>query len=137
MYQEYTIMNRGDYGLKTLNYSSIISSIISSLIIGISIVAASFILQGTEGSKSVPAVTDEAYLVQSESPLMTLEQTAEFLNLTEYQVKNIISAENAVRGEGVSAGLPFPYIVVQNEIYISKMGLIPWLEEATQERRVY
>ena len=79
MYQEYTIMNRGDYGVKTLNYGSIISS----LIIGISIVAASFILQGTEGSKSVPAVADEAYLVQSESPLMTLEQTAEFLNLTE------------------------------------------------------
>lgn len=133
MYQEYTIMNRGDYGVKTLNYSSIISS----LIIGISIVAASFILQGTEGSKSVPAVTDEAYLVQSESPLMTLEQTAEFLNLTEYQVKNIISSENAQRGQGSAAGSPFPYIVVQNEIYISKMGLISWLEEATQERRVY
>ncbi|PJN56389.1 hypothetical protein PAEVO_31120 [Paenibacillus sp. GM2FR] len=133
MYQEYTIMNRGDYGLKTLNYGSIISS----LIIGISIVAASFILQGTEGSKSVPAVADEAYLVQSESPLMTLEQTAEFLNLTEYQVKNIISAENAVRGQGAAAGSRFPYIVVQNEIYISKMGLISWLEEATQERRVY
>lgn len=134
MYQEYTIMNRGDYGLKALNYGSIISS----LIIGSSIVSASFILQGTEGSKSVPAVADEAYLVQSESPLMTLEQTAEFLNLTEYQVKNIISAENAVRGqERAAAGSRFPYIVVQNEIYISKMGLISWLEEATQERRVY
>ncbi|MGG4345831.1 hypothetical protein [Paenibacillus lautus] len=81
------------------------------------------------GYSAVPAVTDEAYWVQSESPLMTLEQTAEFLNLTESQVKNIISSENALRGQGASEGLPFPYIVVQSEIYISKMGLISWLEE--------
>ncbi|MGG4090983.1 hypothetical protein [Paenibacillus lautus] len=119
--------------MKPLNYSTLISS----LIMGISIVTASFILQGGEGSKSVPAVTDEVYSVQSESPLMTLEQTAEFLNLTESQVKNIISSENAQRGQGSAAGSPFPYIVVQNEIYISKVGLISWLEEATRERRVY
>ncbi|MBT2760479.1 hypothetical protein [Paenibacillus sp. ISL-20] len=118
--------------MKPLNYSALISS----LIMGISIVTASFILQGGEGSKSVPAVADDAYSVQSESPLMTLEQTAEFLNLTESQVKNIISSENALRGQGVSEGLPIPYIVVQSEIYVSKIGLISWLEEATRERRV-
>lgn len=119
--------------MKLLNYSALISS----LIIGISIVTASFILQGTEGLKSVQAVTDEAYSMQTESPLMTLEQTAEFLNLTESQVKNIISSENALRAQGDSEGVPFPYIVVQNEIYVSQIGLISWLEEATRERRVY
>lgn len=44
-------------------------------------------------------------------------------------VKNIISSENALRGQGVSGGLPIPYIVVQSEIYVSKIGLISWLEE--------
>lgn len=126
-------MNRGDMVLKPMNYSVIISS----LIIGLSIVAASFILQGTEGLKSVPAVTDEAYSMQTESPLMTLEQTAEFLNLTESQVKSIISSENALRAQGDSEGVPFPYIVVQNEIYVSQIGLISWLEGATRERKIY
>lgn len=118
--------------MKPLNYSALICS----LIIGISIVTASFILQGTEGLKSVPAVTDEAYSMQTESPLMTLEQTAEFLNLTESQVKSIISSENALRAQGDSEGVPFPYIVVQNEIYVSQIGLISWLEGATRERRI-
>ena len=79
--------------MKTLNYSTLISSVI----MGLSIVAASFILQGTESSKSISANTEEANMVQSERPLMTLEETAEFLNLTEYQVKSMISSENALR----------------------------------------
>ncbi|MEF7439936.1 hypothetical protein V4V36_04460 [Paenibacillus lautus] len=120
--------------MKTLNYSTLISS----LIVGLSIVAASLILQGTVGSKAIPANTEEANMVQSERPLMTLEETAEFLNLTEYQVKNMISSENALREQyGSGGGTLFPYIVVQNEIYISRMGLMSWLEEATRERREY
>lgn len=117
--------------MKSLNYSTLISS----LIIGISIVAASFILQGAEDLKYVPAVTEGADSVQTDPPLMTLEQTAEFLNLTEYQVKSIISSDNALREQGASEGKPFPYIVVQNEMYVSKLGLISWLDEATRNRR--
>ncbi|EGG38125.1 hypothetical protein [Paenibacillus sp. HGF5] len=92
----------------------------------------------TEGSKAISASTEEANMVQSERPLMTLEETAEFLNLTEYQVKNIISSENALREQyGSEVGTLFPYIVVQHEIYVSKMGLISWLEDATRDRREY
>ncbi|RAR44638.1 hypothetical protein DP091_07650 [Paenibacillus sp. MDMC362] len=119
--------------MKPLNYSALICS----LIIGISIVTASFILQRTEGVKSVPAVTDEAYSMQTDSPLMTLEQTAEFLNLTESQVKSIISSENALRAQGDSEEVSFPYIVVQNEIYVSQIGLMSWLDGAARDRRVY
>lgn len=119
--------------MKGLNYSTLISS----LIIGISVVAASFVLQGSEGSTPLPAVTNEADWVQSDSPLMTLEQTAEFLNLTEYQVKTIISSDNALRDQGAASGMPFPYIVVQNEIYVSKTGLISWLQEAALEQREF
>lgn len=85
----------------------------------------------------MPAVTDEAYSMQTGSPLMTLEQTAEFLNLTESQVKSIISSENALRAQGDSEEVAFPYIVVQNEIYVSQIGLISWLEGAARERRIY
>ncbi|MNP75910.1 Helix-turn-helix domain protein [compost metagenome] len=70
-------------------------------------------------------------------PLMTIQETAEYLKITESQVKTIISSEdNMLRTSGLSGKL-FPVIRIGTDNYISTEDLKDWLKDSTVLRKQY
>ncbi len=71
-------------------------------------------------------------------PLMSVTEAAEYLGISEYKLKMIISSEQQTLQQfGSYSGKMMPYIELENEIYISKAGLTAWIEEATLQRKEY
>jgi len=71
-------------------------------------------------------------------PLLSVTEAAEYLGISEYKLKMIISSEQqTLQQSGSYSGKMMPYIEMGNEIYISKAGLTAWIEEATQQRKEY
>lgn len=122
--------------MKSLNYSSIINS----FILGISIVTASLIFQHTStDSRNEPVTATKTTISPTyDKPLLSLSETAEYLNISESKLKMIISHEETVLNQsGTFIGKMFPYFMVQNEIYVNKAGLLAWIEEASLQRKKY
>jgi hypothetical protein len=114
--------------MKSFNWSTIISS----LILGAAIVVGCYGLQGGGDTKQpeVQTVVDK--------PLISIVEAADYLGLTEQQVKYIIASEkNALNGTGSFTGMMFPYITINKDIYISKAGLSAWLVQAFEQRKQY
>ncbi|RED59181.1 DNA-binding protein [Cohnella lupini] len=119
--------------MKPLN----ITHIICSAIIGISLIAGSLIISNHREDPSVKEAAMEESQESAQAtykPLMTIEETAEYLNLSEMQVRTIISTEEATTSYG---GIMFPMIRFQNETYVSTDGLKEWLKQFTQQRKQY
>lgn len=112
----------------------------AALILGLCLVASSFVIgdrlrAGYE--QQTPAGAQSG--TQSEDPpLMTLAETAQFLRLSEDQVKNIMKAENAMlRNDGPFEGAKLPYLRIDNKFLFNKQQLTIWILAASQEHRVY
>lgn len=103
--------------MKSINYSNIICSII----IGISIITCSFIVQGFDGNKEL--ITAE--ITQSKR-LMSVKEAAEYLQIPESKVWVIIKDED---GNLATDSKRFPVVRIENEIYISAIGLDEWLKD--------
>ncbi|GGO03565.1 hypothetical protein [Saccharibacillus kuerlensis] len=117
--------------MKRFNFSMLLSSIIlgASLIIGCVLIQKELNVQETE----VPKETKNEPKV-----LMNMEETAEYLGLTEQQVKEIIKTENRELSEtGSFIGVMFPYIKIDDEILISRDRLKEWVKESTTQRNEY
>lgn len=115
--------------MKQLN----LSSIICSFIIGLSIVTSSVIISNSGDSELNKDGTSQ----KEYKPLMTIKETAEYLNITETQVKTIISSEeNMLRTTGISSKM-FPVIRIGTDNYISTDELKEWLKESTTQRLQY
>ena len=70
--------------------------------------------------------------------ILSLSETAKYLNLSEDSIKKIISQEERFLEEsGTFSGMMFPYSKVYNEYVFSKKSLDEWMEENTKSRRVY
>ncbi|WP_246042324.1 helix-turn-helix domain-containing protein [Cohnella pontilimi] len=108
-----------------------LSLLLSSAILGVSIIIGCLIIQNHQGQNKYSSD-------HSLKSLMTLKETAEYLNLSEFQVRTIISSEeNALNNNGSFTGKLFPMIRIGKDIYISTNGLNDWLNQATTQRTQY
>ncbi|KWX79603.1 hypothetical protein AMQ84_06640 [Paenibacillus riograndensis] len=87
----------------------------------------------TEGSgQAAEAQTTENKL------LLTLQETAALLGISEDQVMNIMKAENSLlSNDGPFGGTKIPYIKVDDQFLFTKSGLLEWVQAATSGKRVY
>ncbi|MEK5032832.1 hypothetical protein MKY96_15360 [Paenibacillus sp. FSL R7-0302] len=114
----------------------------AALILGLCLVTSSFVIgdrirAGYELQHQTPAGAQTESQAE-DHPLMTLAETAQFLRLSEDQVKNIMKAENAMlRNDGPFEGTKLPYLKVDSELLFSKQQLTVWILAASQEHRVY
>ncbi|NQX43764.1 hypothetical protein HQN87_00345 [Paenibacillus tritici] len=114
----------------------------AALILGLCGVAGSFVISkeltpGYEMRQQTIAETQKE-MQDTDHPLMTLTETAQFLRLSEEQVMNIMKAENAVlRNDGPFEGKKLPYLRVDNEFLFNKQQLLNWIQLASVENRVY
>lgn len=123
--------------MKTFN----ISSIICSLLLAISIIISSVLIQdGLKGNDmgGLKANAINHTTSQEIRPLLNIKEASDYLNLTENQIRFIItSEENTLKTMGSYSGKMFPYIKVNNEIFISKADLSEWIKEAASQRKEY
>lgn len=117
--------------MKQFNYSSIISSVF----LGTAFVIGCLIINGNVEESST---IETKGIVNANRPLMTIQETAEYLNISELQVRTIISTEETMlKSTGSYTGMMFPIIKIGNDIYVSTNGLNDWLKESIQERKQY
>lgn len=117
--------------MKQLNLSAIISAIIISL----SIVMSAFIVHGSQLSEV--ELNKQSALQKEFKPLMTIKETAEYLNISEEEVKKIIINEDMELRNGGKSGKLFPVIRVGAENYISTDGLEEWMRDSSILRKQY
>lgn len=111
------------------------SNIICSIIIGIAIIVSCVILRGYQDK---PILAETNSLENSYKPLMTIAEAADYLNITEEQVKTIISTEERMlQVTGSYTGMMFPTIKIGEDIYVITDSLSEWLKESSQERKQY
>lgn len=116
------------------------SLLLAATILGISLIASSFVLAYAKAAtKDKTQATDTIAQEQIGSrPLMTIKETSEFMHLTENQVRKIISTEESIlKTTGSYTGKMFPYITIDNEIYVSTGELEEWIKQSVQERKQY
>ncbi|WP_018759008.1 helix-turn-helix domain-containing protein [Paenibacillus terrigena] len=116
--------------MKQLN----ISAIISSFILGLSIVISGVIISNSgDRELNKDGTSQKEY-----KPLMTIKETAEYLNITELQVRTIISSEETMlKTTGTYSSKMFPIFRIGTDIYISTDELKEWLKESTTLRIQY
>lgn len=130
-----------------------ITILAASLIIGLSFIIGCLILgnekvssieKGVEAqnaqteteAKTQAALLEEARL--KDKAVMTLQQTAQFLNLQEDQVLNIIKAENSIlSNNGVFTGVRLPYFKIDAEFMFTKTAVLEWVQAVSAENRIY
>lgn len=112
-----------------------LSLLAASLILGLSVITGCIIIskERTEGSgQAAEAQTTESKL------LLTLQETAALLGISEDQVMNIMKAENSLlSNDGPFGGTKIPYIKVDDQFLFTKAGLLEWVQAATSGKRVY
>ncbi|AHV98812.1 helix-turn-helix domain-containing protein [Paenibacillus sabinae] len=112
-----------------------ISLFLSSVILGLSFITGCLLIQKDFNTKK-PIVTNE--ITKESKALMNIKETAEYLNLTEQQVKTIIGWENYILNVAHSYdGKMFPYIKIDNEIFVSRDELNEWIKESTLQRKEF
>lgn len=81
-------------------------------------------------SNQTPTLTD--------SKTLTLSQVAEYLNMTEEEVRAIIQTEKKKLDETHSfEGKMFPYFTINNKQYFYKDEIDEWLKEVSSNHRQY
>lgn len=111
-----------------------LSNVFSAVILGIAIIVGCFIIKGNHATSK----SETNGVINSNKPLMTIQETAEFLNISEIQVKTIISSEETMlKATGSYTGMMFPVIRIGNDIFVSTIGLNDWIKESTQQRKQY
>lgn len=109
--------------------------LLCSIMLGLSFITGCYLLQ-EQYNFTKPTVTHEK--ANENKPLMNIKETAEYLSLTELQVKSIITSEERIlKQTGSFTGRMFPYIKINNEIFVSRDGLNEWIKESTTQRKEY
>ncbi|MEK0316251.1 DNA-binding protein [Cohnella sp. 56] len=114
--------------------------LLAATILGVSMIISSVIL--TYSKSATNDQTQSANIISQEQigsgPLMTIKETSEFMHLTESQIRKIISTEeNLLKTSGSYTGKRFPYMTIDNEIYVSTKGLEEWIKESVQQSKQY
>lgn len=110
------------------------SMIAASFILGVSFIVGCMFLEKNE----VPNKEQSDITISMEKPLLTTEEAANYLHLSENEIKQIIHTEQIqLTTAGSFSGVMFPYIKVGEKFYISKNELMVWINETSRERREY
>lgn len=118
--------------------SNHLSIVAASLILGISIITGCWLISSEQAESREQVMESRNEAASAEGPLLTLQETADLLKLTEEQVMNIIKAEHAIlSNNGVFTGTMLPYIKVDDQFRFSGAGLQTWVQQATAEERIY
>ncbi|MEK4434686.1 hypothetical protein [Paenibacillus sp. FSL K6-2862] len=113
-----------------------VSILLASVILGISFIIGCFFLSNQESVNEPTQVAQEE--VAKDKVLMTIQETAEYLSMTEEQVMSIIHAEQrSFAAAGSFNGTMFPFIKVQDEFFISRIELLLWAQDASLYHRRY
>ncbi len=106
---------------------------ISIIILAVSILVSSVLIVNsfpkTENKKSMPL---------EDKKVLTLSQAAEYMNMTEKEILEIIRVEQTqLEKAHVFTGRMFPYFAIDNKKYFYKNELEEWVKEASINRREY
>lgn len=103
--------------------------ILCTIIIGISLIISSMILQSAfEQKSSITEVTNESSELK---PFITVPEAAEYLGITESELWIIINSN------GSTSATLFPAIKIEKTTYVSTLGLVDWLKNVMFEERIY
>lgn len=117
--------------MKQINYSSVICSII----LGTSVIIGSLLIRGDHESSSYKNLQK---VNTQYRPLMSIKETADYLKLSESQIRGIIwSEEKDLNETHTYSGIMFPTIKIGTETYVSKDSLNEWIKEAATQRKQY
>ncbi|UQZ36257.1 hypothetical protein C2I18_23655 [Paenibacillus sp. PK3_47] len=117
---------------------SLLSVLAASIVLGISFITGCLLIGNDLKERSANMEQSQNGAGVTAGPLMTIQETAGFLGLSEEQVLNIMKAENAIlSNNGVFTGMRLPYIKVDDQFLFSRADLLSWVQQATAERRVY
>ncbi|WP_166246422.1 hypothetical protein [Paenibacillus turpanensis] len=109
--------------------------ITSSIIVGACMIISSYI--SINATDKVTLDTTQEFSSHN-GVFMTMEQTADFLQLSEEDIVNIISSEEkTLREVGHFNGTMFPYIKIRNVFYFNKTALQEWVLEVSKTKRTY
>lgn len=110
-----------------------LSNVICSVILGIAIITGCFIIK--ESQPSINATKNNEI---SDKPLMTIQETARYLNITESQVRKIIfTEETMLKRQGSYTGVLFPIIKIADDILVSTSALNDWTKESVQQKKEF
>ncbi|MCR8644405.1 helix-turn-helix domain-containing protein [Paenibacillus sp. N1-5-1-14] len=124
--------------MKPMNWSLVISSVVLSVgfVVGSSNIYKGFVEQNVPVSvQQQPQRYDTPNV---EPLLLTLEEAARYLNMSEYKLKVIVQNEAYIAEKSIDfIGERFPIIKYDTEIYVSKEGLKDWVKSATGLNKQY
>ncbi|PRA08733.1 MULTISPECIES: DNA-binding protein [unclassified Paenibacillus] len=112
------------------------SILIASFILGISFIIGCILLTTQERNSELTQAAEQE--VPTEKALLTMQETAEYLSMTEEQVMSIIKAgQGSFTVSGFFDGRMFPFIKVQDQFFVSRVELDLWVQEASASHRRY
>ncbi|WP_145320052.1 hypothetical protein [Paenibacillus xylanexedens] len=112
------------------------SILLASVILGISFIIGCILLTTQESNSELTQAAEQK--VPNDKALMTIQETAEYLSMTEEQVMSIIKAEQgSFTVSGFFDGRMFPFIKVQDKFFVSRVELDLWVQEASASHRRY
>ncbi|OMF67913.1 hypothetical protein MKY66_08200 [Paenibacillus sp. FSL R5-0766] len=112
------------------------SILLASVILGISFIIGCILLTTQERNSELTQAAEQK--VSNDKVLMTIQETAGYLSMTEEQVMSIIKAEQgSVTVSGFFDGRMFPFIKVQDNFFVSRVELDLWVQEASASHRRY
>lgn len=112
------------------------SVLLASVILGISFIIGCILLTTQERNSELTQAAEQK--VPIDKALMTIQETAEYLSMTEEQVMSIIKAEQgSFTVSGFFDGRMFPFIKVQDNFFVSRVELDLWVQEAAASHRRY
>jgi hypothetical protein len=127
---------------KTWGKSKAVLYILCSFILGGAYIAGSWFSkeyspvqqkQAQYPSQDTPMISAAA-----DGPLLTIQQTADYLHLTTKQVITIIMYEQHMLDVTHSyEGTMFPWIKINGQMYIVQNKLEQWMDDAASQRRDY
>jgi hypothetical protein len=112
---------------------------ISIIILAMSVIFGSiWIGHSLEKTVSLQASISTQTSISTDSKTLTLSQVAEYLNMTEEEVRAIIQTEKKKLDETHSfEGKMFPYFTINNKQYFYKDEIDEWLKEVSSHRTQY
>lgn len=107
------------------------TNIICALIIGVAIITSSIILQSTYNNDKSEIMIEEVN--GKLKPLVTVEEAADYLGISETEVWLIINFEE----NSYDIDTRFPIVKIEKNTYVSTSGLLEWLKSSTNEVKYF
>ncbi|PZT53499.1 helix-turn-helix domain-containing protein [Paenibacillus silvae] len=116
------------------------SILLASFILGVSFIIGSVLVMNQDQgqrNETLNQTTKQESLLANKG-LLTLKETATYLGMSEDQVMSIIKTEQGSLNDFHHfEGKMFPFIKVQDQMYVSRVELELWIQDASSNHRRY